>query len=144
MSPRLITTAMLACTAAPSLAQQAAWDVASRYVCTADSLRICRGGRPRCASAEPLATFFVDFEAGTFRTATVDPQHAERIVYKRFQQFDPQTAVHVAFMSGGARMLQFHGARRTGGPAGPGMNATFVAMYGPTTYVSSLFCAEQP
>ena len=144
MSPRLIATAMLACTAAPSLAQQAAWDVASRYACTADSLRICRDGRPRCASADPLATFFVDFEAGTFRAATVEPERAERIVHKSFRQIDPETAVHVAFMSGGARMLQFHGARRTGGPAGPGMNATFVAIYGSTVYVSSLFCAEQP
>ena len=144
MRLRLVTSAMLTCIATPSIAQQAAWDVASRYVCRADSLRVCRDGRPRCTSEEPLATFVVDFAAGTFRASSVPPERAELIVSKRFQQFESGPSVHVAVMSGGARMLQFHGARRTGGSSGPGMEATFVSIHGSTVYINSLFCAEQP
>ena len=144
MTLRMIASAaMLACIATPSGAQQAAWDVASRYVCTADALRICRDRRPRCTSEDPLATFFVDFEAGTFRAASVEPERAEQIVYRGFHQFQSGFPEHVAVLSGGARMLQFHGPRRTGGPSGPGMDATFVAIYGSTVYISSLFCTEQ-
>ena len=141
---RTIIPATLTLIAAPALAGQAAWEVADRYVCTAESLRICRPDRPACRSGDGGATLLVDFAAGTFRTATGDPQFTESIVWRRFQQFDSGTSIHVAMMSGGARMLQFYGGRRTGGPSGPGMNAVFVTAYGGSVYTSYLFCAEQP
>ena len=86
----------------------AVWDAASHYVCQAEAYRVCTGMNPVCVVSPNSMLLEIDFKANTITIPGLGRQLPERIVLRRFQQFDPVVGdIHMLATSQDNRSINF-------------------------------------